>query len=374
MRILNELNVDLSERSYKIVIGQGLLQNLPTLLPFELKNRSLFVLTDENISASHGMTVYERLKSSGARNVQMLVVPAGEGSKSMATLERVLSWILDHEVDRQSVLFAVGGGVVGDLGGLAAALVMRGIHYIQVPTTLLAQVDSSVGGKTAINMPQGKNMAGVFYQPTAVVCDLDALESLPRREFLSGYAEIVKYGLINDPEFFIWLEKDGPDVCAREPEALSRAIATSCRKKAEIVGEDEREQGIRALLNLGHTFGHALEAAAGYDGRLLHGEAVAIGMVLAFQLSHRMGLCPEKDVDRVISVLAAVGLPTTIKNITPPLAVGVDGIVSIMKRDKKAAMGKMVFILARGIGGAFVCDDVSVEDVKAAITHSMKGK
>jgi len=217
-------------------------------------------------------------------------------------------------------------------------------------------------------------MAGSFYQPAAVICDIDVLESLPRREFLSGYAEIVKYGLINDPEFFIWLEKDGGAVCDRKPKALSHAIATACRKKAEIVEEDEREeQSVRALLNFGHTFGHALEAVTDYDGRLLHGEAVSIGMVLAFQLSHRMGLCSEKDVDRVIQALSKAGLPTAVHKIFPPLSADVKEIIRYMKHDKKAVDGKMVFILARGIGKTFVCDDVEMDDVEAVLAHSMKG-
>ena len=373
MSILNELNVNLAAQSYKIVIGQGLLRDISRAVPFDLKGRTLFVLTDENVANPYGMTVHDGLKSCGARSVQMLAIPAGEGSKSMAMLEQVVSWMLDHEVDRQSVLFIVGGGVIGDLAGLAAALVMRGMHFVQVPTTLLAQVDSSVGGKTAINMAQGKNMVGAFYQPVAVICDLNVLKTLPRREFLSGYAEIVKYGLIDDPDFFIWLEKNGADVCAGKPESLSCAIAAACEKKARIVEADEREQGVRALLNLGHTFGHALEAAEGYDGRLLHGEAVAIGMVLAFELSQRMGLCKESDVERVIAVIAAAGLPTRINMIFPPLQASVKEIVGYMMHDKKAVMGNMVFILARGIGRSFISADVVIDDVEATVIHSMKG-
>lgn len=373
MKILHELDVGLGARSYKIRIGQGMLADIAKALPFGLKGRTLFVLTDENVKNPHGAAVCDALKSCGARGVQMLAIPAGEGSKTMAMLECVMSWMLDHGADRRSVLFAVGGGVVGDIGGLAAALVMRGILYVQVPTTLLAQVDSSVGGKTAVNMPQGKNMVGAFHQPAAVICDLDTLQTLPRREFLSGYAEIVKYGLIDDPEFFVWLERDGGDVCVRKPDALARAVATSCRKKAEIVEQDEKEQGVRALLNLGHTFGHALESAAGYDGRLLHGEAVAIGMVLAFRLSHRLGLCPEKDASRVLKVLADAGLPVSIGMISPALAAGAKEIVGFMKRDKKAAGGEIVFVLASGIGKAHVRAGVPGSDVEAVIAHSIDG-
>ncbi|HEY8191710.1 MAG TPA: 3-dehydroquinate synthase, partial [Alphaproteobacteria bacterium] len=307
MSTLHQVEVSLAERSYNINIGVGLLPRASEFLPFVSKGRTFFVLTDENV-APHADIVTAALKKSGAV-VHAMAIPAGETSKTMEMLSRVLSWVLDHGVTRQSVLFAVGGGVVGDLGGLAASLVMRGIPFVQVPTTLLAQVDSSVGGKTAVNMKQGKNLVGAFYQPVAVICDLDTLATLPKRELISGYAEIVKYALIDDAAFFEWLENNGAAVCAREPAALAHAIATSCRKKAAIVQEDEREAGRRALLNLGHTFGHALEAAAGYDGRFLHGEAVSIGMVMALELSRLMKLCSDDDVRRGVVVLSAAGLP-----------------------------------------------------------------
>jgi len=264
--------------------------------------------------------------------------------------------------------------VIGDLGGLAAALAMRGIDCVQVPTTLLAQADSAVGGKTAINLPQGKNLVGVFHQPAAVICDLDTLSTLPRRELLAGYAEIVKYGLLGDAEFFFWLEMHGAEVLSLQPEALHKAVATACRKKAEIVTRDEREgqAGMRALLNLGHTFGHALEAAAGYDSaRLLHGEAVAIGMVLAFKLSARLGLCSEADSARAEAHLRAIGLPTGIAMISPPLTQSAIEIMAYMQHDKKIVGGKINFILTHGIGKAFITNQVSPDDVKVVIKSSL---
>ncbi len=365
--------ISLGERSYTIHIRRGLLPAIGDYVPFDMTGRALFVLTDENVSVPWGGQVYEALKACGPHSVQLLALPTGEQTKSFNNLERVIAWLLDHGVERGSVLFAVGGGVIGDLGGFAAATVLRGIHYVQVPTSLLAQVDSSVGGKTGINAPQGKNLVGAFYQPQSVVCDLAALDTLPRREVLAGYAEIVKYGLIGDAEFFLWLEQNGEKVCALDPAALAKAVAVSCRKKAEIVAADEREHGQRALLNLGHTFGHALEAAAGYDGRLLHGEAVAIGMVLAFRLSHRAGLCRESDADRVEAHLAAVGLPTRISMIFPPLDVDAQTLAGLMKTDKKMEQGRLRFIVVNGIGKAHVSADIDPQDVLAVLEHSSAG-
>jgi 3-dehydroquinate synthase len=371
MKILHTVTVGLGERSYPIHIGRGLMQKPAELLPFDPAGRTLFILADQNVGAQAEM-IGACLREAGAGTVNILSITGGERAKSLSELENVLSWLPNNNVDRQSVLFAVGGGVIGDLAGFAAAVIMRGISFVQVPTTLLAQVDSSVGGKTGINMQQGKNMVGAFHQPVCVLSDLEALETLPRRELLAGYAEIIKYGLINDPEFFVWLEKVDGKVAALDIEATARAVATSCRKKAEIVAADETEQGRRALLNLGHTFGHALEAAAGYDGRLLHGEAVAIGMVLAFQLSVRLGHCPQDDADRVKAHLKASGLPVSISSITPKLAADADRVIEFMKHDKKAAAGKMVFILAHGIGKAFISREVPLDDVRHVIQHSLQ--
>lgn len=369
-----KVHIALGENSYDIHIGQGLLGRIADFVPLDLEGRTLFILTDENVSVPHAGQVYESLKSARPLSVQLLALPPGEQTKSFAELERVIAWMLDHGVERDSVLFAVGGGVIGDLAGFAAATVMRGIACVQVPTTLLAQVDSSVGGKTAINMPQGKNLVGVFSQPLSVVCDTDTLKTLPRREILAGYAETVKYGLIDDPEFFIWLEKEGSQVCDLDPQALAKAVETACRKKAGIVTADEKEKGVRALLNLGHTFGHALESAAAYDGRLLHGEAVAIGMVLAFRVSVRLGLCPEKDADRVEAHLAAIGLPTKINMVFPPLDADAEKLMDYMKRDKKSSMGTLTYIVTDGIGKARLSRDVPPEDVKTVLQHSQDGK
>lgn len=363
--------VNLGDRSYDIAIGDGLLQNLKAHLPFDIKGRAVFILTDQNVAAPHGGMLCAALRSLSARSVEMLALPPGEQTKSFTRLEQVLSWMLDHKADRKSVLFTLGGGVIGDLGGLAASMMMRGIAFVQVPSTLLAQVDSSVGGKTGINTAHGKNLVGAFYQPSAVLCDRDLLHTLPRREILAGYAEIAKYGLLGDAAFFEWLEVNGQNVCDLEPARLLHAVEMSCRMKAKIVGEDEREQGRRALLNLGHTFGHALEASANYDGRLLHGEAVSIGIVLAFRLSAMMGAGSTADALRVENHFKSLGLPVEIRDISPLLADKPESIMIHMDHDKKAEDGKPVFILARGIGNAFVCRDALMDDVKKILQDSM---
>jgi 3-dehydroquinate synthase len=365
------VRVELGARSYAIIIGEGLTARLAECLPFSLAGRAAFILTDDNAGRYHAQALKEALMSVGAASVETLALPPGEKTKSFPYLEQTLSWLLGHRIDRQSVLFTLGGGVIGDLGGLAAALAMRGIPFVQVPTTLLAQVDSSVGGKTGINTSQGKNLVGAFYQPVAVLCSLDMLKTLPRREILAGYAEVVKYGLLGDLEFFEWLEAKGRDVCALEPESLGHAVETSCRMKADIVARDEREQEVRALLNLGHTFGHALEAAAEFDGRLLHGEAVAIGTALAFRLSVRRGHCPPEVADRVEAHFRAMNLPVDIRDIQPRLTVGADELLALMEHDKKAEQGRLVFILVNGIGQAFVARDVLLEDVRAVLQQSM---
>lgn len=371
---IRRVTINLGERSYHIHIGRGLLRDVTAYLPYDLSRRAVFILTDENVSAPHADQVYESVKAGRPQSVQLLALPPGEQTKSFAALEQVISWMINYGAGRDSVLFAVGGGVIGDLGGFAASAFMRGIDYVQVPTTLLSQVDSSVGGKTGINMPQGKNLVGAFHQPVGVICDVETLLTLPRRELLAGYAEIVKYGLINDPEFFIWLEKEGARVCAPEAGPLMKAVEISCRKKAEIVAADEKEKGMRALLNLGHTFGHALEAAAGYDGRLLHGEAVSIGMVLAFRLSCRLGLCSQADADRVEAHLGAIGLPTKISMIFPPLATTAEALMDYMAHDKKASMGKKTFIVMGGIGRAHTSQNVDDADVAEILRHSLSGQ
>lgn len=362
------LTVDLAERSYPIHIGPGLLENVRDLVPPDLQGRKLFLLYDAKVE-SHA----KRL-SSALGSMVMMAVNGGEPSKSWEYIKTVTDWLLHNQVDRKSVLFVMGGGVVGDLGGFAAAITLRGIPFVQIPTTLLAQVDSSVGGKTGINTAQGKNLVGAFYQPVSVLCDTDTLKTLPERELKAGYAEIVKYGLLGSRNFYEWLEANGRDVLALEPEALTDAIETSCRMKAEIVGDDEREQagGDRALLNLGHTFAHALEAAAGYDGRLLHGEAVSIGLVLAHRLCVKMGICSGQDVIRVENHLKSMGLKTEISQINPPLKDSAEEIVALMSHDKKAAGGKIAFILTRGIGEAFQSSGVDMALVRAVVEESLR--
>lgn len=368
MSLMTTLTVDLGERSYPIHIGAGILERAGELLPFDLSGRKIFILYDRNVERH-----VRRLMSALPSEPLLKALEGGEPTKSYTRLEVVLDWLLENHADRKSVLFVVGGGVLGDLGGFAASVALRGISFVQVPTTLLAQVDSSVGGKTGINTAQGKNLVGSFYQPAAVLCDTDTLKTLPERELKAGYAEIVKYGLLGSHEFYEWLEGNGRAVLGLSEKELTHAIETSCRMKAEIVGTDEREQqgGRRALLNLGHTFAHALEAAAGYDGRLLHGEAVSIGMVLAFRLCARMGLCSGQDAVRMEKHLIALGLKTEIAQITPMLSQDAQEIASLMYHDKKATGGKIGFILVREIGVAYQSSDVDMNDVVAVLSQSL---
>ena len=365
--------LDLAERSYGIHIGKGLLSQAADLIPLDLSERKVFILYDENVYPY--VQVLEETLAGKVGESKTLSVKGGEPTKSYDGLQKVLGWLLDNKVDRQSVLIAVGGGVVGDLGGFAASIVLRGIAYVQVPTTLLSQVDSSVGGKTGINTEQGKNLVGCFYQPKAVLCDVSTLGTLPERELQAGYAEVVKYGLINDIHFFEWLEENGEQVLSLDSDALSYAIDVSCKAKAAIVAADEKEAGQRALLNLGHTFGHALEAAAGYDGRLLHGEAVSIGMMMAFDLSVKMGLCSQEEPSRVAAHLKQCGLKTKASDISPALKQNADDIVALMAGDKKARTtnegDKIGFILTRGIGEAFQSYDVDMDDVRSIVESSL---
>jgi 3-dehydroquinate synthase len=367
------VTIDLGARSYDIYIGTGLIYRTPEYLPQDVDGKDLFIVTDQHVANVAGH-VRDSLLEAGANNVHVHVLTPGEQTKSFAQAEALCSWFLSKNISRNSLVFAVGGGVVGDLTGFCASILMRGVPYIHIPTTLLAQVDSSVGGKTGINTNYGKNQIGSFYQPKAVIADLETLQTLPERDFLAGYAEIVKYGLINNSAFFYWLETNGHKVCRLEPEALAYAVETSVRAKAEIVRADETEKGQRALLNLGHTFGHALETAAGYDGRILHGEAVAIGCMMAFELSVSMGLCPRADLERLEAHLSAIGLPTHPSFIDPPLKTTVDQMIEIMARDKKAEGGKLNFILASGIGNAFmsgeVPDDALRDTLKKAIGNN----
>jgi len=366
------LSVDLGDRSYDIHIGKGLIDTIEEYLPYsldDLKTRSVFILYDKNVYPY--VQVMEGALGQKGVDTKIFAMKGGEPTKSYDGYFKVMDWLLENGVNRKSILMAVGGGVIGDLGGFAAASVMRGIDFVQVPTTLLAQVDSSVGGKTGINTAQGKNLVGAFYQPKAVICDLGTLGTLPDRELKAGYAEIVKYGLINDLAFFEWLEQNGEKVLSLEQDALSYAVYTSCAAKARVVNADEHEKGMRALLNLGHTFGHALEVAAHYDGRLLHGEAVSIGMVMAFDLSSKMGLCPQEHPARVEAHLKACGLKTQIADIQPHLSQTSEDLWDNMTRDKKASGGKIGFILTRGIGQAFQTTDVEQDAVLSLIKERL---
>jgi 3-dehydroquinate synthase len=366
------VSIDYDSRSYDIFIGPALLYRIGDFIPEDIKNRAVFIVTDTHVE-SYAAIIKDQIAQSGARLVDVMVLPAGEKTKSYGFVEKLCGWLLAGGMNRDSLILAVGGGVIGDLTGFCASIVMRGVPYIQIPTTLLSQVDSSVGGKTGINTEHGKNLIGSFYQPTAVIADIETLKTLPPRDVRSGYAEIVKYGFIQDFGFFKWLEQNGLRVCACEPDALLYAIEKSCRAKAQIVESDEREGGRRALLNFGHTFGHALEAAAGYKGSLLHGEAVAIGMVMAFDLSYRMGLCSQEDFERAERHLAAVGLPTRASTVEG-LQTSVTELIEIMGRDKKSVAGKMVFILANTIGDAFISKSVPVELVRDVLRDSLGGE
>ncbi|MET4697331.1 3-dehydroquinate synthase [Constrictibacter sp. MBR-5] len=359
------VRVELGDRSYDILVGAGLIEGAGPLIAPRLRRPRAIVVTDETVARFHLAPLQASLEAAGIR-CDSVVVPPGEATKAFDRLSGVLDAILDAGIDRDSTVIALGGGVVGDLAGFAASIVLRGIGFIQVPTTLLSQVDSSVGGKTGINTRHGKNLIGTFYQPGLVLADTGVLSTLPRRERLAGYAEVVKYGLIDDPAFFEWLETNGPAVVDCDPAAMRRAVVTSCRAKAAIVARDEHETGDRQLLNLGHTFGHAFEAEAGYGGDLLHGEAVSLGMVLAFDMSVRLGLCSGQDAVRVRRHLESVGLP-----VRPPAGHSVEALLRRMQKDKKARGGRVTFILARGIGRSFVARDVDLAAVEALLVDAM---
>lgn len=369
MNDITKIELDLADRSYPIYIGKGLLEQAADLIPLDLAEKKVFILYDTNTYPY--VQVLEEALAGRALEIKTFSMKGGEPTKSYDGFQIVLDWLLENGVDRQSVLMTVGGGVIGDLGGFSASVVMRGIPYVHVPTTLLAQVDSSVGGKTGINTAQGKNLVGSFYQPAAVLCDIGTLGTLPERELCAGYAEVVKHGLINDLPFFEWLEENGQKVLALENEAITYAVEKSCQIKAAVVAADEREAGQRALLNLGHTFGHALEAAAGYDGRLLHGEAVSIGMMMALDLSVKMGLCSQEEPSRVEAHLKQCGMKTKVSDIVPQITQRAEELVDLMAGDKKAIGDKIGFILMRGIGQAFQTYDVQREDVISIVQTSL---
>lgn len=356
---MDRIRVALGERSYDIMIGFGLLERSAELLAPLARSNRLFVVSDDNVWGAIGPRLQSGL---GAIDAVPILVPAGEESKSWTGLQTIVDALLDNGVERSDHVVAFGGGMVGDLAGFATAVVNRGCGFVQVPTSLLAQVDSSVGGKTAINVRAGKNLVGAFHQPSLVLIDPTVLDSLDPRELRSGYAEIVKYALIEDASFFVWLERNGAHVLAGDVAARMHAIATSVSGKAGIVEEDERETGgRRALLNLGHTFGHALEAEAGYSDRLLHGEAVALGCVLAFAFSAERGICSAADVERVRLHFQSIGLPTTLSEIG--LRDRGAELTSYMEHDKKRSGGRTTFILVSGIGRAFADPSVALSEV-----------
>ncbi|HEY1361313.1 MAG TPA: 3-dehydroquinate synthase [Xanthobacteraceae bacterium] len=360
--------VALGVRSYDIIIGRGLLSSLGARIAALRPGAKVAVVADENVARLHLAAMQASLSSADIR-FEVTAVPPGESSKCFAMLEQVCEKVIAARIERGDLILALGGGVVGDLAGFAAAILRRGIDYVQVPTTLLAQVDSSVGGKTAIDSRHGKNLLGAFHQPALVVADTALLDTLPLREFRAGYAEVAKYGLISDAAFFAWLESNWQDLFSGGA-AREHAIAVSCRMKAAIVARDERESGERALLNLGHTFGHALEAAAGFSARLLHGEAIALGLVLAFQFSVRRGIAPAAEAERVARHLAAVGLPTSLGAVTGA-EWDADRLMLLIAQDKKVRRGRLTLILVHRIGSAFVETDVDASELRAFLREKL---
>jgi 3-dehydroquinate synthase len=344
MNPLYTLNVDLGDRSYPIHIGSGLLGNAEIFKP-HVKNKSVMVCTNTTVGPLYLEKVSNTLRAAGASKVMAVTLPDGEEYKDWPTLQRVFDALMQNHCDRKTVLLALGGGVIGDMGGFAASAFMRGIPFIQVPTTLLSQVDSSVGGKTGINHPLGKNMIGAFYQPQMVVTDISTLNTLPDRELSCGLAEIIKHGAIADVEYLADVEKSMPQLLARDPDTLARVVKRSCEIKADVVSKDEREGGLRAILNFGHTFGHAIEAGMGY-GQWFHGEAVGCGMVVAAEVCRRIGRLSANDADRLKKVIIAARLPAI------PPKLGVDKFMELMAHDKKADSGSIKYVLLNGLGSS----------------------
>jgi 3-dehydroquinate synthase len=365
-----KVGVELGSRRYDILVGEGLLERAGAeLLPL-LERKRVLVVSDATVAALHLPRLAAGLAAAGIEH-RSVVLPPGEGTKDFRHLEQLTRALVAEGVERRDLILALGGGVIGDLAGFAAAVILRGVGYVQLPTTLLAQLDSSVGGKTAIDLPEGKNLVGAFHQPRLVLADLDTLATLPPRELRAGYAEVVKYGLIDDPLFFAWLEANGPALIAGDAALRRHAVMTACRAKAAIVARDETETGDRALLNLGHTFAHALEAELGYDDRLRHGEAVAIGLVLAFELSERLGLAPAGDAKRIARHFRAVGLPTDPQYLRGPQQFDAARLIHHMRKDKKVSGGRIAFILARGIGRAFVARDVDPAEAERLLAERL---
>ncbi|MBA4489719.1 3-dehydroquinate synthase [Paracoccus sp. S1E-3] len=361
------VHVPLGDRAYDVRIGPGLIGRAGAEIAPFLGRPRVAIVTDENVAALHLQALQAALGGEGISS-EVLVLPAGEGTKSWPHLTRTVEWLLEQKIERRDIVVALGGGVIGDLVGFAAAILRRGVRFVQMPTSLLAQVDSSVGGKTGINSSHGKNLIGAFHQPTLVLADIAVLDTLTPRDFLAGYGEVMKYGLLGDADFFAWLEVNAPRL-RDDMDARLHAVAHSVAMKAGIVERDETEQGERALLNLGHTFGHALESATGYSDRLLHGEGVAIGCALAFELSARMGLCSQEDPSRVGAHLSAMRMPARLSDV-PGVLPDDDALIALMGQDKKVVDGRLRFVLARGIGQAFVSDDVARPDLAAVLAAS----
>lgn len=364
----NTVHVALGARSYDVRIGAGLLSRAGAEIAPLLKRPRVAVITDETVGRLH----LDALRA-GLGDVAMvsLALPSGEATKGWPEFTRAVEWLLSERIERRDIVVALGGGVIGDLVGFAASVLRRGVRFVQIPTSLLAQVDSSVGGKTGINSAtHGKNLIGAFHQPALVLADIDVLDTLPPRDFLAGYGEVVKYGLLGDANFFGWLETNGPALARGDHSARQQAVTHSVTMKARIVERDETEEGERALLNLGHTFCHALEAATGFGGRLLHGEGVAIGCALAFELSQRMGLCSQEDPSRVRAHLRAMGMKCDLADIPGDLP-DADALIGLMGQDKKVVDGRLRFVLARGIGQAFVSGDVDLSTVRSLLQQAL---
>ncbi|WOI57005.1 3-dehydroquinate synthase [Palleronia sp. LCG004] len=361
------VRVDLGSRSYDVRIAPGLLGRAGEMIAPILSRQRVAVVTDSNVAASHLDALRAGLDGIEIRSLEL---PPGEGTKSWTELQRTVEWLLAERVERRDVVVALGGGVIGDLAGFASAILRRGVRFVQIPTSLLAQVDSSVGGKTGINAAAGKNLIGAFHQPALVLADTNVLSTLEVRDFLAGYGEVVKYGLLGDANFFHWLETNGPKLAAGDVDLRTEAVRRSVLMKAGIVARDETEQGERALLNLGHTFCHALESATGYSDRLLHGEGVAIGSALAFELSARMGLCAQEDPSRVRAHLSDMGMKRSIADIPGDLP-NADALIDLMAQDKKVVSGKLRLILARGIGEAFVADEVPHDLLRGVLSDAL---
>jgi len=369
---MDVVKVALGARAYEVRIGAGLVAGAGAQIAPLLARKRVAIVTEARVAGLHLPALEAGLREAGVAS-EALVLPPGEATKSWAHLQQVVEWLIAQRIERGDMVVAFGGGVIGDLAGFAAAILRRGVRFVQIPTSLLAQVDSSVGGKTGINSPQGKNLIGAFHQPSLVLADIGVLGTMAPRDFLAGYGEVVKYGGLGSLDFFEWLETHGPALAAGDQALRQEAVRRSVQMKADIVARDETEQGDRALLNLGHTFGHALEAATGYGDRLLHGEGVAIGCALAFETSARLGLMAQEAPSRLRAHLAAMGMKRDLADIPGDLP-DVDGLMALMAQDKKVEAGRLRFILARGIGEAFVAEDVDLGVVRGVLEAALAAR